>query len=301
MNDIQQLNKKYSVNNQVSFSNGEGDLPLIKISTDKARAAISLNGGQVISFKPVTSEQDLMFVSHNAYFQFGKAIKGGSPICWPWFAANPEDESLPFHGFVRNQLWQVYSTEVLDNGDTVIKLIFKDSDITRSIWPHQFELVEVITIGNTLDIELITKNTGAQPMSITQALHTYFNVGDITQVNVTGLENKTYLDKVDNFLEKEQTGPITVHGEVDRIYQNVDKPLCIHDEVLNRKILIAHTGSATAVVWNPWIDISRDSGDLEDDDYTRFICVETANAADDIVTIAPEEKYKIRVSYQIQS
>jgi glucose-6-phosphate 1-epimerase len=136
---------------------------------------------------------------------------------------------------------------------------------------------------------------------LTQAIHTYFNVGDITQVKVTGLENKPYLDKVEDFAAKNQTGPITVNQEVDRIYQQVDSPLVIHDEAYNRNILIEHTGSATAVVWNPWVDISRQSQDLEDDSYQHFICVETANAAENIITIAPDETYTLGVVYHIQN
>ena len=301
MNLLEQYNQQFAIEARVSFSKGKGDLPFVTISTPHSTATISLQGGQVIGFKPVDAEQDMLFVSKNAYYETDKSIKGGAPICWPWFAANPDNAALPFHGFVRNQLWQVQATESHENGDVVITLLFKDSDKTSAIWPYAFELKEVITIGQRLSIDLITKNTGTEVLNLTQAIHTYFSIGDITQVQVSGLENKTYLDKVDQYALKKQAGPITVRQEVDRIYQQVDTPLVIHDAAWNRQIHIAHSGSATAVVWNPWIDISRNSQDLEDDDYQRFICVETANAADDVVTIMPGDAYTLTASYYIEA
>ena len=300
MSLLEQLNQQFAIDNRVAFTRGKGDLPFISITTPHATATISLQGGQVVAFKPLNTDHDMLFVSNNAYYQADKAIKGGAPICWPWFAANPEDEALPFHGFVRNQLWQVHATESRKSGEVVITLVFTDSETTCHIWPYQFELSEVITIGSTLGIELVTKNTGSQPLRLTQAIHTYFNIADISQVQVTGLENKPYLDKVEQYAEKTQSGPITVNQEVDRIYQQVDKPLVIHDAAWHRQIHIAHSGSTTTVVWNPWMAIARTSQDLEDDDYQRFICVETANAADEIVTIAPDQSYTLSASYHIE-
>ena len=305
MNLLEQLNQQYSIDNHLAFTQGKGGLAMISVTTPHANATISLHGGQVLSYTPVDSvndsNHDLLFVSNNAYFQNDKAIKGGAPICWPWFAANTENETLPFHGFVRNQAWQVHATECRDNGDVVITLVFNDTEQTRKLWPYSFELREVITVGESLGIDLITHNTGSQAFDLTQAIHTYFSVGDITQVKVTGLEDKPYLDKVEQFAAKNQTGPITVNQEVDRIYQQVDSSLVIHDEVYNRNIHIEHTGSATAVVWNPWVEISEQSQDLEDDSYQHFICVEIANAADDIITVAPDETYTLGVEYQIQN
>ena len=205
LNQIEQLNQQYAIDEYVKFIKGKGDLPFITVTTQNAVATISLLGGQVLSYQPANTKHDLLFVSNNAYFQTGKATKGGTPVCWPWFAAHPEDDTLPFHGLVRNQLWQVASTEYKKNGDAVVTLIFKDTEQTRKVWPHTFELNEVITISDTLGIELITTNTGNESFNITQAIHTYFNIGEITQVQVTGLENKTYLDEVEQFKQKNKT------------------------------------------------------------------------------------------------
>lgn len=301
MNLLEQLNQQHSIDKHLTFRQGKGGLAMISVTAPRAIATISLHGGQVLSYTPVECDHDLLFVSNNAYFQNDKAIKGGAPICWPWFAAHAEDEALPFHGFVRNQAWQVCATECRDNGDVVITLVFNDTEQTRKLWPYSFELRQVITVGESLGIGLVTINTGSQTFSLTQAIHTYFSVGDITQVKVTGLEDKPYLDKVEQFTVKNQAGPITVNQEVDRIYQQVDSPLVIHDAVYNRNIHIEHTGSATAVVWNPWMEISEQSQDLENDSYQHFICVETANAADNIITVESDESYTLGVEYHIQN
>lgn len=299
MNLIDQLNQQFSIDGHLAFEQGKGELPLITVSNKYASATISLHGGQVLSYQQTNSEHDLLFVSDNAYFQPGKAIKGGAPICWPWFGAHPEDSSLPAHGLVRNQLWQVDATEYRDNGEVVITLLYTDTEQTRQCWPYAFELREVISIGAQLQIALITTNTGGEAFNITQAIHTYFRVADCTQIQISGLENKLYLDKVTQFSEKQQQGPVTIDQEVDRIYQHIDQAQCIEDKVRQRRIRIDHAGSATCVVWNPWQAISRSSADLCDDDYQRFICVETANAAQDRITIQPGDSYTLSASYQI--
>lgn len=298
---LQQLNETFSIRDCISFIEGKGGLPVISVSSDKASASISLYGGQVLSYQQVTDMNDLFFVSDHAYYEAGKAIKGGAPVCWPWFAANKGDPSLPFHGFVRNQLWQVESTELLQNGDVVVSLLFSTSEMTKTLWSHDFELHQQITIGEQLDIQLTTKNTGKQSFDITQAVHSYFNIGNINTVSVSGLEEKRYLDKVEQFSEKTQHGVITVSSEVDRIYQASDNEIVIDDPGFNRKIHINNTGSTTTVVWNPWVDISRSSADLKDDDYLRFICVETANAADEIITVTAGAQYTMGVSYRIEN
>jgi glucose-6-phosphate 1-epimerase len=298
--DIDDLNARYSIADELVFIRGKGGLPFIQVSTEKSRATISLLGGQLLSYMPAGAKDDLFFVSENAYYQAGKSIKGGVPVCWPWFAEGNGDKSLPFHGFARTAAWEMATAEINSDRITEIVLRLADSEQTRKLWPYPFVLEERIFFGETLRIELVSRNTGDEPFHLTQALHTYFNVGDITAISVHGLENHGYLDKVDRFLAKEQQGQITIDREVDRIYQNVSAPLLIDDPVLERKIEIEHTGSSTAVVWNPWTDISKRGQDLVDDDYTRFVCVETANAASDIVTVMPGDQHLLGVTYRLR-
>jgi len=297
--DLAQLNQAYGLDGQLSFVEGKGGFPHIEVSNAQATALISMYGGQVLSFQPRGVTDDLLFVSENAYYQSGKAIKGGIPVCWPWFGPDPEGKGRPSHGFARNRLWQVKSTQGLPSGATQVVLGFSDTDDTRELWSHSFELALEITVGRTLQLMLISRNVGDRPFDMTQALHTYFTVGDIAQTTVQGLDGTTYIDKVDEQKVKPQSGAIAITAEVDRIYQGVPAELMIDDQALDRKIRITSTGNQTAVVWNPWVEVSAKSGDLMDDAYKRFVCVETTNAADDVVTVAPQSEYHLAVTYDL--
>jgi glucose-6-phosphate 1-epimerase len=298
--NIEQLNTDFGIADQLQIVEGKGGLPFIKVDNGKASALISLYGGQVLGYQPATANADLMFCSEHAYYQSGKAIKGGVPICWPWFGADPEEKGRPAHGFARNSMWTLASTAATENGDSKIILSLRDSDATRSLWPHAFELVLEVSIGDTLNLALTSRNNGDKPFTITQALHTYFKVGDIHQVAVQGLDGISYLDKPDNFAEKLQAGDIQFSGEVDRVYTNTSADLVINDPKLQRQIHINSEGSNTSVVWNPWADICAASGDLADNAYTGFVCVETANAASDIIIVPAGEERSIAATYQIR-
>ncbi|NOR71081.1 MAG: D-hexose-6-phosphate mutarotase [Methylomarinum sp.] len=299
--NIQQLNADFGIANQVIFTSGKGGLPFIKVNNKKASALISIYAGQVLSFKPVNEAEDFMFISDNAYFQEGKAIKGGIPICWPWFGAAPESENMerPDHGFVRNDFWSVSSVDNLHNGDTKIKLEFVDSAKTREIWPYSFYLSLEIIVGDSLTLELLTRNTGDKAFFITEALHTYFNVADAAQVQVLGLEKTEYLDKAEDFVKVCQVGAITIAEETDHIHVDVQHDLTINDPGFNRKIKITSSGNKNVVVWNPWVKGSAEITDLDSDDYKHFICVEIANAASDIVEILPDSEYRIVTNYSL--
>lgn len=296
---IDEMNSEYGITGQLTFVTGEGGLPFIEIDNGKARAVISVYAGQLLSYQPAGEAEDLMFLSGQAYYQEGKAIKGGVPICWPWFGADPEGKGRPAHGFVRNRMWDVRTTEATADGDTRVTLGLVDNDETREIWPQAFDLSLEITVGETLGLALITRNTGDLAYAITQAMHTYFRVGDIDQVKVLGLEDTDYLDKVDAGRQKTQHGPITIAEEVDRIYYcGSNAELAIADAALGRRIRISSSGSKTAVVWNPWEKIAAEMADLADDDYRRFICVETTNAAADVVKIEPGAEARLCATYQ---
>lgn len=297
---IDQLNTDYGIPGHLTFTAGNGGLPMIRIDNGQAKALISVYSGQVLSFQPAAEPTDLMFLSEKAYYAPGKAIKGGVPICWPWFGPDPEGLGRPSHGFVRNRLWNVVNTSTTTDGATQVILGLKDTEETRAIWPQAFELAIAITVSHSLRVELITRNLGDKSFPLTQALHTYFQVGDINHVQVLGLENTQYQDKVDSGIEKTQIGAVTIAGEVDRIYLNVTKELVIDDASLNRRIRIKSAGSKSAVVWNPWAKISASMADLDDSDYQRLICVETTNAATDIVEVPAGGEFRLEAVYSVE-
>lgn len=297
---IEQLNAQFGIAGQLEFIAGNGGLPTIQVNSPKAKALISIHAGQVLSYQPAGEPEDVMFLSAKAYYQGGKAIKGGAPICWPWFGADPEGKGRPGHGFVRNRPWNVVATEALSNGDIKVIVGLDDTAETQAIWPHAFSLRQEIIIGDSLNLSLITRNTGKEKFTITQAFHTYFKVGDITRAKVSGLSGCDYLDKAGGgSVQKHQTGDVTIDAEVDRIYLNVGNTLTIDDAALNRRIQITAQGRKTAVVWNPWEKIAKDMADLEDDDYKRLLCVETTNAADDVREVAPGGECRLVANYRV--
>lgn len=297
---VEQLNKDFGISAQVKVVEGEGGLPVVEVSNEEASAKISVYAAQVLSFKPVGETEDVMFVSQKAYYEAGRATKGGIPICWPWFGPDPERLGRASHGFVRDRLWNLLSTEAVSAGETKVRLGVTASEETQEIWPESFELVIEIVVGARLTVTLITENTGDRAFSITQAFHAYFTIGDINNVRVLGLEGATYLDKVDGGAQKTQEGAVTVAGEVDRIYTGVGPELVIDDAALGRRIRISTSGSHTAIVWNPWKEISVKMADLTDQSYQRFICVETANAADEVIEVSPGAEYRMQAVYTVE-
>lgn len=296
--------QQFAIKDRLSFVEGKGGLPFIKVENEYASALISIYGAQVLSYKLKLKDggnNELLFVSESAYFEEGKAIKGGIPICWPWFGRDPENLGRQMHGFARNMLWQLEDTSSTSADDTKIVLSLTESKDSYKLWPHDFKVILTITIGKSLHLSLQTVNTGKEAITITQALHTYFSIADIQQVQLEGLDGVQYLDMVNGANKTEvQLDGVNVNQEVDRIYTDAPNYATLIDTKSQREVTIKTSGSKTTVVWNPWIDISKSSGDLNDDAYQRFICVETANAAEDVVVIEPNESFKIEAEYTLR-
>ena len=297
--NIEQLNSDYGIADKVKFVEGKGGFPIIEINNEHATAKISVYGGQILSFKPASQTEDVMFLSSQAYYQSGKAIKGGTPVCWPWFGPDPEAKGRASHGLARNRMWQVRDIVSAQDGSTKVTLGLVSTSETKEIWDYNFDFAIAFTVGKDLNIDLITKNTGSQSFDITQALHTYFKVGDINRVSVLGLADKDYIDKVDSGKQKTQSDTITFSEECDRIYLDVPSKLTIEDKALNRQIVVTASNSKTAIVWNPWSDIAANMADLGNDDYQNFVCVETANAANEVITVPAGEQYQMSASYAV--
>lgn len=297
---IQDLNQQFAIEDHLQIVEGEGGFAFVKIHNDKADALISLYGGQVLSYqKP--QQPDVFFLSDKAFYQDGKAIKGGVPICWPWFGNDPENKGRPAHGFARNSLWQLSASEQLANGDTLVELQLSPNELSRPLWPHDFLLSLKVTVGDELTLQLTTHNKDQQAFEITQAMHTYFAVESIDALRISGLENLSYLDKAKSNTgaeQKTQQGEIHIDGEVDRIYLQVPEQITLKHIAPSHSadvaISLQSKNNATAVVWNPWQQLCKQSADLNPDDYLRFVCVETANAATDVIKLAAGESFTLQ-------
>ncbi|MFM1892627.1 MAG: hypothetical protein RLZ44_1704 [Pseudomonadota bacterium] len=296
--NLEKLNAQCAIE-ELQFVEGPGGLIMAEVSNDHAKARISTYSGQVLSFQP-HGQEDLLFVSEFAYYQPGKAIKGGMPVCWPWFGPDPEGKGRPGHGFVRTAQWEVLLTQQLENGATRLRLGITENDETLAAWPRNFALALEVTVGRQLDVSLITINTEESDLTLTQALHTYFRVGDIERVTVEGLDGCIYIDKMDGAKEKRQQGAVTISEQTDRIYIGVSGDLVISDPSLSRRIRIRSEGSNSAVVWNPWIKQSAEMGDFGDQEYKQMICVETSNAGPDQVTVPGNGEYRLSLSYSLE-
>jgi len=297
--NLEKLNARCAIE-ELHFVEGPGGLVMAEIDNDLAKARISTYAGQVLSFQPHGEEDDLLFVSEYAYYQPGKAIKGGMPVCWPWFGPDPEDKGRPGHGFVRAIQWEVLETQQMENGATRLRLGITENDDTLKSWPHNFALAIEVTVGRQLDVSLITINTEESDLTLTQALHTYFKIGDIGEVAVEGLDGCIYIDKMDDSKEKTQQGTVTISEQTDRIYTGVTGDLVINDPSLSRRIRIRTEGSNSAVVWNPWIGQSAEMADFGDEEYKQMLCVETANAGPDQATVPRNGEYRLSLSYSIE-
>ena len=292
---LDNLNAAHAIPDQLAFVAGPGGLPLIEVHNAHASAQVSLHGGQVLRFRPHTASADLLFVSERAKYQAGTAIRGGVPVCWPWFGPDPEGLGRPNHGFARTRLWSVAGTTALPDGATQITLALTDTPDTRAIWPHGFQLMLEITVGPSLRLALLTRNTGGQPFTTTQALHSYLAVGELAQTTVAGLDDCPYLDKAAGASGalRQQVGAVTFTAEVDRIYTGAPAALSVQDGAGQRTLRIRSEGSRSAVVWNPGATLAAGMADLADDEYQRFVCVETANVADDAVTVPPGGEHRL--------
>ncbi|MBI5041980.1 MAG: D-hexose-6-phosphate mutarotase, partial [Gammaproteobacteria bacterium] len=246
-------------------------------------------------------EWPVIWLSKDAKLAPGKSIRGGVPICWPWFGPHASEAKFPGHGFARTVPWAVIDTQKLGNGATRLVFRIVQSDVTRAQWPQASELEIHMLIGPTLEIDLVTRNTSTSAITVGDALHTYFEVGDVRQAKVHGLDGCPYIDKVDGGARKQQSGPVSIAGEVDRIYLESSGDCVIDDPVLGRRIRIAKQGSASSVVWNPWIEKAEKMGDLGDNGYLNMLCVESTNADTDVVNIAPGAEHHLWVRYSVEA
>lgn len=299
---IEELNKQFSFtkdNQNLSFSTGEGGIPVIEVKNTHATAKISLQGAHVLSWIP-TGEDEVIWLSDDAKFAPGKSVRGGIPVCWPWFGPHESNSAYPAHGYARTVMWPVTKTQALASGEIEITFTLDTLQLDKQyqdMWPAHTIVEYKLTISKTLTMDLTTINKSDAPFTIGEALHTYFKIDDIGNTSITGLENIAYLDKTDGFKRKIQSGAITIESEVDRVYVDTNNEVIIDDA--KRKIIIKKQGSDSTVVWNPWQAVADKMGDLGKDGYRKMVCVESANAADNVVTINSGESHTLHVSYEV--
>ena len=287
MTDLAELQSKLGTSGIIRAEPGDGSLTRLVVNSGLASAEIYLHGAHITQFQP-RGAAPLLFMSAASHFEPGKPIRGGIPVIFPWFglrAGHPQD---PPHGFAHLCEWQLESCDVGADGSARITLALSDDEQTRRQWPFAFEMRLIAIVSTHLEITIALRNPAREPIEFEEALHSYFNVGDVRRATVEGLDGVQYLDRVGDVSRKTQPpGGVTFVGETDRLYLHTRAATVVRDPVLGRSITIDKDGSDATVVWNPWIAKARAMADFGDDEWPRMLCVETANAADCAVRWRP--------------
>jgi D-hexose-6-phosphate mutarotase len=276
---------------RVAFLDGQSELPMLEVTTAWSTAEIYLHGAHVTQFQKA-GEPPLLFLSQCSRFAEDQAIRGGVPIIFPWFGVR---EGLPHHGFARTRPWEL--KEVVPEQDGSVSVRFRLPDCPEAYaWPR-FTADYVVTVRGSLTLKLeVTNDSPDQTFTFENCLHTYFEVGDVTAISITGLEGSKYLDQASDFQEKtEASEPIRIASEVDRSYVNTTAPIEILDPRLRRKIRVTKQGSRSTVLWNPWLEKSQRIPDFGNDEYERMVCVESGNIGANCIKLGAGEKSVLSV------
>jgi glucose-6-phosphate 1-epimerase len=300
--ELDDLNAKWGVRDRLTFKMSPLGGPVATMSGPAGSAVVALQGAQLLGWTP-SGHRPVIWLSPVERLGTVKALRGGTPVCWPWFAAHPADPTKPMHGFVRTRIWAVRAAAVTADG-VWVEFGQRSTPADLALWPHQAAVTLRVTLASQLGLTLTTTNTGAAQFALTQALHTYFHVGDIGAITVAGFDGESYQDKLADFARRQQSGVVRFAGEVDRIYDRHAGEATIVDERLQRRITIAQSGGRSAVVWNPGPDKAARLGDLgpgtgNQGGWREFVCVETANAGDDVIQLNAGASHTLSARYTV--
>ena len=287
------LQKRFGRPGSIAFEASPLGGVIAILTASGGRAVVALQGAQVMSWVPYPGQADVLWCSPLARLDTGKPVRGGIPVCWPWFGPHPNSTSgLPSHGLVRATPWAVERVAV-DTGRVAITFGAQLTAGQQVLAGKDVSVALRVTLGAELELELITTNAGSSPIVVSEALHTYLAVSDIGRVRVDGLADRTYLDQLTG-REAVQTGAIDVAQQTDRIYWDTKGPVLLRDAALDRLIGVLSTGSASTVIWNPWRDKAASLGDMPPESFRSMLCVETANVGPrNTVTVASQDVHRM--------
>lgn len=283
----------------------QDELTCWQIRVGDGELLVAEQGAQVLRYGQ-RGEQPLIWLSEQAAYRAGQPLRGGVPVCWPWFGdlgRNPESvraqhgapDTAPFHGLVRSLPWQLREIAQQDGAVTLSFTLAVDHE-GLDAWPHQVEPTLRLRLDGRLSVTLESHNRSDHPVMLSQALHTYLAVGDIHQASLPALDGCRYVDSLDHWREHHQEGALRFTGETDRLYLHTPKRIELHDPAWGRRVCLESLGSRSAIVWNPWIDKARRLSQFADDAWQRMLCIETANVLDDVRELAAGECSELGVT-----
>lgn len=283
---IERYCRQFADVKDVSFGQLANGFGFIEIDSPQCSGKVYLQGAHLAEFRRKTSAKPLLFLSQQAWLEDGKPIRGGVPICFPWFGGRSDAPHLPAHGTARITPWKLRAIENASNG---LRLTFQ--------WQSDgWALVYSLVLGDQLQLELEVTNASFQKQTFEAALHTYFLIADSSKAFLTGLEKATYLDQLTGKDCDAEERAIEFREETDRIYAGTHAQIVLEDPVWKRRIVICPKGSQSTVVWNPWIAKSQRMPDFGDEEYHGMCCVETANVRRQSVTLGPGERTLMSVA-----
>ena len=289
------------ISQNIKISKNKDGLEFIEIDNGLAKAKIALQGAHVDWWKPKAIKDDVLWLSSNARYEKGRSIRGGVPICWPWFGEHPTDNSFCLHGFARVIPWEFIESSDLKNGATKIILKMIPTETVKRQLTYNFELILSIVVGETLSLNLKTTNLSDSPFTISEGFHTYFYVSDIENVKVSGLENALFTNKNQNFIKGIERDSISLKLPIDKVYLNSSNDCYLEDKKLKRVISIKKSNSDSLVVWNPGKEKANAMSDMgKKDEWRRMVCIETANTLENSVVIYPKLSHSISTEYSVQ-
>jgi len=273
------------------FLDGQGELPMVEVSTRWSTAEIYLHGAHVTRFRR-GEEPGLLFMSQCSRFTDGQPIRGGVPIIFPWFGMR---EGLGQHGFARVKTWELKEFVPAADGSVSVRWQLPDCPEAATLPPFSAEYV--VTVSDALMLELkVTNQSEDESFTFENCLHTYIEVGDVTAISIGGLKGVKYLDKVANFAKKTETsGNLRISSEVDRIYLDTTGPVEVLDTRLGRRVRVEKRGSTSTVLWNPWVAKAQQMPDFGNDEFQRMVCVESGNVAANQISLPPGETSTLSV------
>lgn len=284
MIDINQLKEHFGIPGVLDFHATASGLAYASVTTPHATATVYIQGAHLTAWQPM-GQQPAIFISRKSDFAPGKAIRGGVPIAFPWFATRHDGKPGPSHGFARIQDWTL-AFAAMAGEELHLTFTLGPTEISRNLGYDNFRLAYQLIIGRTLTMQLTVANDAAAPLVFEEALHTYYTVADIHETTVDGLDGVTYVDKTDKFQLKVQHGAVIITETSDRVYLNTESTCVLHDTGGKRRVSIAKTGSNTTVIWNPWESGAAKLPDLDPTEWHEYIAVETSNAAVNAITLA---------------
>ncbi len=290
MSDIKKLSEQFGIEGELIFTKSENGFVFLDFRNKFATASICLYGAHVTSYRPNNS-RDILWMSPDSNFEVGKPIRGGIPVCFPWFGPHKSDPKKPQHGFGRLVVWEVVETGTKLGGETFVNLRLCSSEETKIYFPNDFCATIAVVVGAKLEISLRVINQSNEVFDYTCALHSYYNISDIENVKISGLQGAHYhsqlLDEPNDFVQ--ESAKIEIHKAETRHFHNTESTCYIEDPNFGRNIQVAKAGSKITTVWNPWSETCAQINDLPDDGYKTFVCIEAVNAFDDVISLQPGE------------